>query len=251
MQIEVISLIYKSVDYLNFIYNQMKTYCVSNEHEITLRIVANDPTQKVLDHLKTLDIPYSVYHDPRPDDYYLNRVYRCWNWAGMSSEAEYICFINSDMAFSNGWLDNLVKGYNRTTIPTSRLVESGKLLSGEHAISQDFGKKPSLFKQQEWQEYVDKISEHKQVLGGLYMPCLLPVDVFTKSKGYPEGNPIVDSKGNIMKINYPGVPHKGKLISGDKYYFDRLKTEYNLTQTTVFDSIVYHIQEGEKDENDP
>ena len=61
--------------------------------DVTFRIVANDATPEIIEKLKTLDIPYTIYNDPYPNDYYLNRVYRCWNYAGKTSDADNICFI--------------------------------------------------------------------------------------------------------------------------------------------------------------
>lgn len=81
--IEIIALIFKSVDYLDLIYNELKSdKCKVDGWDVSIRIIANDATEKVLEKLKTLDISYDIYKDPKPNDYYLNRVYRCWNYAG-------------------------------------------------------------------------------------------------------------------------------------------------------------------------
>ena len=81
--IEIISLIFKSIDYLNLIYHELKSdKCKVEGWNVGVRIVANDATQEILNHLQKLDIPYSIYNDSKPNDYYLNRVYRCWNYAG-------------------------------------------------------------------------------------------------------------------------------------------------------------------------
>ena len=106
--IEVISLIFKSVDYLNLIYGEFKkTDNKIKDWNVSFRIVANDATDEVLNKLKSLDIPYSIYNDSKPNDYYLNRVYRCWNYAGQTSKFDNVCFVNSDMVFSEDWLSNL------------------------------------------------------------------------------------------------------------------------------------------------
>lgn len=100
-KLEIIALIFKSCDYLDLIYKELKNdNCKVDGWDITLRIVANDATPEVISRLKSLDIPYSIYNDPKPDDYYLNRVYRCWNYAGETSDSDNICFVNSDMVFS-------------------------------------------------------------------------------------------------------------------------------------------------------
>lgn len=46
--------------------------------------------------------------------------------------------INSDMAFSPGWVDKLVEAYDGKSCIAARLVESGKLRSGTYGIEKDF-----------------------------------------------------------------------------------------------------------------
>ena len=95
--IEIISLIYKSTQYLDLIASELKKdYCKVDDWDVGIRIVANDANEAVLNRLKEVDVPYTIYNDPKSDDYYLNRVYRCWNFAGKTSEYDNICFVNSD-----------------------------------------------------------------------------------------------------------------------------------------------------------
>ncbi len=85
-------MVYKSTDYLDFIYYQLKSnHCNVDGWDVKLRIVANDAADSVLEKLKNLDIPFSVYNDPKPDDFYLNRVYRCWNYCVESSQYNNVC----------------------------------------------------------------------------------------------------------------------------------------------------------------
>jgi hypothetical protein len=236
--IEIISLIFKSIDYLELIYNELKSdKCKVDGWNINVRIVANDATQEILDKLKTLDIPYTIYNDPKPNDYYLNRVYRCWNFAGKTSEYDNICFVNSDMVFSDGWLDNLLKHHNGINIPTSRLVESGKMMSGTHGFSFNCGRNPKNIDFELWEKVNTSMREDKTYSGGLYMPCIFTKNRFIESGMYPEGNIYSDGVGTL----------NGFVQSGDDWYFRKLEKEYNMKHITVFDSLVYHIQEGEKD----
>ena len=240
--IEIITLIYKSVDYLDLIVSELKKdYCKVKGWDVVIRVVANDANEKVLNKLKEMDVPYTVYNDPKPDDYYLNRVYRCWNFAGQTSQYENICFVNSDMVFSENWLKNLLKHHDGMTIPCSRLVESGKMLSGQHAVSKDFGRHPNEINYVGWNNYVKEITQPNVHAGGLYMPCVLKRDKFIESGMYPEGNIYVDGRAGSM------VDHVIK--SGDDYYFHSvLENEFGMKHITVFDSLIYHIQEGELDE---
>ena len=238
--IEVISLIFKSTDYLDLIYKEFKSgKCNVDGWDVTFRIVANDATPEVISKLETLDIPYTIYNDPKPNDYYLNRVYRCWNYAGETSQSDNICFVNSDMVFSDGWLSNLIKYHDGTNIPCSRLVESGKLLSGLHAVSFNCGRSPKEINYNIWNDVVNQLKQSIILPGGLYMPCIFEKQKFIDSGMYPEGN-----------IYNNGVGTLGTFVkSGDAYFFDDvLSKKYNMRHVTVFDSLVYHIQEGEKDE---
>ncbi len=237
--IEVISLVFKSVDYLNLTYRELKSEkCKVGGWDVSIRIIANDATPEVLAELKKLDIPYTIYNDPKPNDYYLNRVYRCFNYGGESSVADNICFVNSDMVFSDGWLENLLKHHNGGNIPTSRLIESGKMPSGTHGVTHDCGRNPTSINYQEWNEIVIKFKTNEIHDGGLFMPCIIQKKQFIESGKFPEGN-----------IYHNGIGTLGNFIkSGDSWYFNEiLMKKYNMRHITVFDSLVYHIQEGEKD----
>lgn len=237
--VEIISLIFKSIDYLDLIYKELKSdKCKADGWDVTVRIVANDATTEVLEKLKTLDIPYTVYNDPKPNDYYLNRVYRCFNYAGETSLSDNICFVNSDMVFGDGWLGNLLKHHNGINIPTSRLVESGKMPSGKHGISHNCGRGPTSINYEEWNNAVIKLKHDSIHDGGLFMPCIIQKERFIESGKYPEGN-----------IYHNGIGTLGNFVrSGDAWYFYNVLTnKFNMRHITVFDSLVYHIQEGEKD----
>jgi hypothetical protein len=238
--IEIISLIYKSVDYLNFIYNELNSdYCKIKDWDVSIRIVANDANEKVLNRLKELDINYTVYNDAKPNDYYLNRVYRCWNFAGLTSKNDNICFVNSDMMFSDNWLNNLLACHDGTNIPTSRLIESGKMPSGTHGLSLNCGKDVKNLNKVFWSQAVNMLSEDVVRPKGLYMPCVFEKNRFVESGMFPEGNIYRDGIGTC---NGPAIQ------SGDDWYFRKLEKDFNMKHITVFNSLVYHIQEGEKDE---
>lgn len=237
--IEIISLIFKSCDYLELIHKELKSEnCKVEGWDISLRIVANDATPEVISKLKSLDIPYTIYNDPKPNDYYLNRVYRCWNYAGQTSESDNICFVNSDMVFSEDWLKNLLKHHDGINIPCSRLIESGKMLSGAHAISHNCGRKPKEINFSVWSDVVRNTKSDEVRDGGLFMPCIFETKRFVESGMYPEGNIYSDGVGTL----------NGFVQSGDDWYFKKLTKDYGMKHITVFDSLVYHIQEGEKDE---
>jgi hypothetical protein len=236
--IEIISLVYKSKIYFSSIYMQLKHIKIK-DWDVGIRIVANDPTPEIVNLFPQNFC--EIYNDKNPNDYYLNRVYRCYNYAGMSSKYDNICFVNSDMIFSTGWLENLLKYDLDKYIPCSRLVESGKMSSGLHGLSYNLGRNPHNFNYDEWTTVAKQLAiKNFSMDKGLYMPCVFNKQRFIDSGMYPEGN-IYDNgigtrTGNLIK-------------SGDAYFFeDILAKKYGMKHITAFDSLVYHIQEGEKDE---
>ena len=239
--IEIVTLIYKSVNYLYLITNQLKSNNFQLEGwNVGVRLVLNDATDEIKEEVKKLDINYSIFENPDKSEYYLNRVYRAWNFGGTSSEYDNICFVNSDMIFTRYWLDNLLKHHNGINIPTSRLVESGKLSTapGRHGIVQNFGKTVKDVDFWKIQTYADQISQDKTERSGLLMPVVFEKKRFIETGTFPEGNVYTTGIGNF------GDP---LIAPGDVFYFNKLEKEYGMKHITVFDSIVYHIQEGEKD----
>jgi len=237
--IEIIALIYRSTLYLDFICKQLLSeFNKVPGFDIMLRVVANDPTASVQEALPSTAVPYSIYNDSKPNDYYLNRVYRCWNYAGTSSSADHICFVNSDMAFSPNWLTNLVKHHDGKNIVTSKLVESGRMPSSTHAHGKNFGMHPNEFRYAEWLSYASEISKPHTLPSGLFMPVLINKDTFVKSGGYPEGN---------IYTTGVGTHSTGRCVrSGDDFYFNvTLKQKYGMRHITAFDSVIYHFQSGE------
>lgn len=226
--VEVIAMIYKSPSYLKFITSQLERHCASNIAKVSWRIVGNDPTDEIQTLLEEGSTPFSIFHDHHPDDHYLARVYRCWNYCVESSKADLVVLVNSDMAFSPGWLDPLIEAYHAHMIPVSRLVESGKLLSGLHCVQTDFGKSPDTFDESSWLQCTEKLIVKETHPGGMFMPVLFDRNEFLATPGYPSGN-----------VNH---------VSGDAFFFVRLAAKTQRQHVTCFDSLVYHIQEGEKDE---
>jgi hypothetical protein len=237
--LEIIGLIFKSSEYLQLLHDELNSqFCKVEGWNIGIRIVANDASEKIINKLKNLNINYSIYNDPKPNDYYLNRVYRCWNFCGQSSNYDNICFVNSDMVFTKNWLSNLLKHHDGINIPTSRLIESGKMPSGIHGISIDCGKKSKEIDRLKLNNVCNIISEDKILEKGLYMPCIFEKSRFIESGMYPEGNIYSNGVGTL----------NGFIQSGDDWYFRKLEKNYGMRHITVFNSLVYHIQEGEKDE---
>lgn len=231
VKISVICLIYKSIGYANFILNSFKKY-TDLQDNVEFCFIANDPTNELITHFDKNNIPYKLFQNKDPEEYYLNRVYRAWNFGGFESNGDIIVFINSDMAFSKNWLENLLRNLREDRIVTCRLIESGKLRSGKYGIEKNFGRTYSEFDDEAFQNFVSKVSKPEIKEGGLFMPCAIYKDSFVKSGGYPIGNR-TEKNGNITP--------------GDKILFYENLLPIGIKHYTVFDSLIYHVQEGEMD----
>jgi glycosyltransferase involved in cell wall biosynthesis len=240
MKISIACLIYKSTRWLQFVYDQVLKY--TNLSDAEFYFVANDACPKVLSYLKEHNIPHYIHNNTEEQrkEWYINNVYRAWNTAGRMAKGEYVVFINSDMAFTPGWLDDLLSKIENDKIITSRLVERGILSSGTYGIEKNFGNIPADYKENDFLEYMNRIKEDKLMSGGLYMPCIIK-KIYLEAVGYyPEGNITPDS--NIFNPTYAkrGEP----CISGDIVLVKKLN-RIGVHHFTSFNSIVYHFQEGE------
>ena len=126
-KVSVVCLIYKSKGYANFVWNSFNKYT----KDAKFLFIANDATEKVKQYLKENNLPHLIFENEDKNEYYLKRVYRAWNYGGFNAPGDIIVFVNSDMAFSDGWLNNLLRALRKDRIVTSRLVESGKISSGK------------------------------------------------------------------------------------------------------------------------
>jgi len=233
-------LIYKSVEWLKFINDQVLRYTDLTNKEFYF--IANDASQDVRDYLRNNYIRHYIWKN-NPDqqrEWYINNVYRAWNYAANQAKGDFIIFINSDMAFWPGWFDNLWAAYNGSNCIVSRLVESGKLPSGQYGIKQYFGDNFQNYQESEFQKYAAAICENRLANGGLFMPLLIRKEHFLSVGGYPEGNVVPGSDIFNPTIAKSGEP----MISGDLILMEKLATR-GIQHQTAFNSIVYHFQEGE------
>lgn len=238
-------LIYKSVEWLDFVYKQLLKY--TDLKDVEFYFVANDASENVIKYLKNNHIPHYIHQNSKSnkDEWYINNVYKAWNFAVHVAKGDLVVLINSDMSFSTGWLDALIAAYDGNNVISSRLVESGKLRSGIHGIEKNFGKDISGYKEKNFLTFANSISKKKIVEGGLYMPILLRKNHFLKVNGYPEGN----LKKNADIFSNDIASKKEEQVPGDKVLIQKLKT-IDVKHVTAFNSIVYHFQEGEKDTED-
>ena len=231
LKISVIVLIYKSIGYADFVWQSFKKY--TNNSNAEFLFIANDATEQVKNYLKEKRLPHLIFENKDKNEYYLKRVYRAWNCGGFSAAGDIIVFVNSDMAFSKNWLENLLKNLNKNRIICSRLVESGKMPSGQYGISKNFGQTYKEFNDQAFQAFAREVQKSEIRKRGLFMPCAIYKDLFVKSGGYPIGN---------------RKEKDGSETSGDNILFYEKLKPMGIEHFTVFGSIVYHVQEGEMDD---
>lgn len=183
------------------------------------------------------DATEEVRRDPRigidfrnddPSEFYINRVYRAWNAGVLEAPTPLVVMLNSDMHTSAGWLDALlaVKRDNPFTVPTSLLVESGRLPSGMPEHVRNFGMNPDEFDATAFEAHAATLRHERAIEAGrLYMPILVDRQEFLDVGGYPEGNP--------------------KGTTGDKDLIRRY-AEAGFKHVTALGSVVYHAQTGEQ-----
>jgi GT2 family glycosyltransferase len=247
-KVTIVCLIYKSIGWLQFVYDQLLKYTDLSDKEFYF--VANDATPQVLDYLKNNDIPHYIFNNTKEHrtHFYMNNVYRAYNFAVSKAKGEYVLLLNSDMAFSDGWLENLMEpmlNSNNTNICVcSRLVESGKYPSGKYGVTGRYGQHYKEYNENGFLEFAKSLSVDELNEGGLYGPLLIRKEHFDKVGGYPEGN--IAAGTNIWKPEIP-VKQSFNVECGDVVLMKKLKF-IGVKHYTVFNSIIYHFQAGESQE---
>lgn len=242
VKVSIVSLIFTSKEYADFLYYQlMDNTPILKTGEAEFYFVVNfkkGESESVIAHLNNMARKYYIYDkEPEQKEYPNNigSIYNAWNFAAEKASGEIIVFVNSDMAFSKDWLENLLKRLNKTKVVSPILVESGKLNSLlPHTITKNFGRNHKTFQEEKFKDFAEVLKEDTEQILGAFMPVAIHKENFIKAGGYPEGNRILPS---------------GLNISGDWIFFYERLEKLGIKHTTSFDSIVYHIQTGEVDSN--
>lgn len=221
-EVTLVVLVYRSLAWLDWCMEGVERS--SNETRYRWLVVANDATEEVRS-----DPRISIdWRNENHEEFYINRVYRAWNQGVLNALTPLVCLINSDMYPSDYWLDQLVwvRQHHKMVVPTSLLVESGRLPSAIPEHVRDFGRTPEDFKRKEFLDYAETVKKPGMTESGrLYMPILLDRQEFFDMDAYPEGNP-------------PGT-------TGDKDLIRRYADE-GFSHVTAMGSVVYHVQTGEQ-----
>lgn len=207
-------------------------------------VVANDPWPAVYEYLKSKEydsfckslkgnVKTVIHHNEPLDPYWIQNVYGGWNRVLSECTNDYIAFVNSDMLFTDNWLSELAKypkyDYNKI-IPTSRLVEGGRMPSLPGLISKNFGQSLAELDVDGFEKYAKEISESRSFTWdiGAFMPSLFKADVLRSIGGWHK--------------NQNGVP-------GDQITMFLLNRNLGMRRIMCHDSIVYHWQRGESAES--
>ncbi len=245
--VTLVCLIYSGIDWLEFAYGELLLLQKEYEQgEVEILFCANDATHEVLDYLRYNNIPHIEFNNPDPNEHYISRVYRAYNFATMKASADFCLLVNSDMAYAPGFLTKMLLHRDRNSFVVAKLVESGTLRPGPLAIKKNFGKTLQKFRRKAFYKFALRIEQPGLAEGGLFMPLLVSKDRFLSLGGFPEGNLRPDSlptylTGEELEVAAPGMP----CVSGDDALF--MKAEINgIKHVTSLRSIAYHFQEGEK-----
>jgi glycosyltransferase involved in cell wall biosynthesis len=250
VRVSIASLIYKSAVLADWVHDSVHEFTpMIRRGEAEFFFVANDPTEKLLAHLRAKNYPYILQRNKIVSDEqlfkkgyawpeYIHRVYRGYNQAILSARGEIVVLINSDHCFSPDWLENLLKYSDPQKIVCSQLVEPKhpKYPVFQTAINGEFGRDPGNFKKDSFLDFSMKVRKTGLSLGGAYMPCAFYRDIGVYVGLYPEGNLAGKTYNEIYQ-------------TGDEAFFTKL-SNVGVRHVTALDSIVYHLKEGEKDDED-
>ena len=225
--VTLVALVYRSMRWLEWCMAGVEA--AHTEAKYRWLVVANDADGEVISALQDTDFDWVDHRNVNPGEWYIPRVYRAWNRGVLEARTPQVVMLNSDMWASDFWLDELLdtKRGRPQTVPTSLLVESGRMESAMPEYVRDFGRNPDAFDAAGFKDHAATLRQ----LGGrepgrLFMPILVDRQEFMDVGGYPEGNP-------------PGT-------TGDKDLIRRYK-KAGFDHVTALGSVVYHVQTGEQE----
>ncbi len=247
VKISIVCLIYKSPEFADWVYDSVKKFTPKLQTgEAEFIFVANDPTQKVVDHLEKKWYTYFINSNPeysqeelfkagyaKPE--YITKVYRWYNYWILKSRWERVVLINSDIYFSPDWLENLLKYSSRDNVVSSHLVERKHPVHGVFpwAVHGEFGKDIESFQEEKFLDFANKIRKTWLIEGKAYMPCMLFRNTAIQVGLYPEWNLAHKSYDEVIEY-------------WDQNFMRRLKQIW-VSHITALDSICYHLKEWEKE----
>lgn len=245
VEISIFCLIYRSKQYADFMHEQVYRFTPHvSDGRAEFFFIANDATPEILAYLKMRDYRHIINVNPMLTDdelfakgigcpEYMYRVYRGYNTGILASKGKIIVMLCSDQCLSPDWLENLLKYLAPGTCITSMSIERQREFPGTY--HGNFGDHPSRIDY----EYLNAVKELKTtglVQTGPYMPLAMYREDAVKVGFIPEGN--------IAGSSFDDIPEQ----CGDERFIQNLR-DAGIERYTSLDSIIYHIKEGERDED--
>jgi hypothetical protein len=246
-KISIVCLIYQSVEYASFIYNNLLKYTPElHSGEAEFYFVANDASEEVLNYLQKNNLPHHINNNifytkeelfkmgfAFPE--YINRVYSGYNFGIRISKNPIVVLINSDNAFSYGWLGGMKNKLTNSTVVSATLVQPHIFFNPKNmsaCVVFDCGSSLGTFDEEKFIRKATEIKKDSTSVGNAFMPLMLYKWQAEAVGYYPEGN--------LHNGNYDSIR-----VTGDHGFINNLE-RINIQHVTSNYSIVYHFQEGEK-----
>jgi hypothetical protein len=247
-KVSIVCLIYKSISYCDFLYANIHKYTPEIERgNVEFYFVANDATEEILFHLNEMKYNHYINNNVKISETelfnmgyaypeYITRVYKGYNFGIKMAKNPIVVLINSDNAFSENWLENLLNKLNNNVVVSSRMIQPHNKFPNPKnntlCEQYDFGKTLKEFNENTFINKVNELKTKTTSIGNAFMPLTLYKKQAELVGYYPEGNL---NNGSYNEIS----------ITGDHAFINKLEKN-NISHITSNDSIVYHFQEGEK-----
>jgi len=247
-KISIICLIYQSPQFAEFVYNNLMKHTPElSNGEAEFYFVANDATDEVINYLKEKNYPHYINNNiPKYTEQelfkmgfafpeYINRVYRGYNFGIKQSNNPIIVLINSDNCFSPNWLSNLKKRLTEKMAVSPRMIQPTGFrnpINNSHCDIYQFGTTINTFNEEAFLKKVNELTRDEISIGNAFMPVMIYKSIIEKAGYYPEGNLHAGSYNRIR-------------VTGDTEFFSKLN-KIGVKHITSNDSIIYHLNEGEK-----
>lgn len=249
-KVTIISLIYRSPEFAIGLYERLREVTPSLQSgEALFYFVANNANKKTLKALQKQGIPYLKFNTRILSDLeheshgyakpeYIGRVYSAYNFGIQQAKTPLVVLINSDMVFSENWLEGLLKHDDEQSIVSCTLVERKHPKFGVFpgAIEANFG---NTFRTLKWRDWLEFSRNHIHGVtpvanGGPYMPALFHKKWFEEYSYYPEGN-----------LGFSNKPYSEVFMYGDEFLFSQFQ-EHGIRHISSTSSLCYHFKEGER-----
>lgn len=246
-KISIISLIYQSQQYADYVFNNLQKYTPELEiGEAEFYFVANDSSYELATFLERSSYPFYLNNNPHLSDLdlfnrgfafpeYMSRVYRGYNYGIKVAKNPIVLLISSDNCFSPKWVQNLKKRLTIETIVSPKIIQPSWFrnpINGTECEIMPFGNGWESFNEDGFLERVHDESSDDVSIGNAFMPFMCYKSNIEKIGYFPEGNLHNGSYLNIWR-------------TGDTEFYLRL-ANIGVNHIQSNDSIVYHFNEGEK-----